>query len=100
MNLVRPAALIACCSILIGCQPSPSTAQATGGSASQCDASLAQTFVGEQASPELLDQARRKSKAATARIVRPGEVVTLEYNAHRLTLKTDESLKIQRISCG
>jgi len=100
MNLVRLAALMACSSTLFGCQPPPNTAQVTGGSSSQCDASLIRTFVGEQASPELLDQARRKSKAATARIVRPGEVVTLEYNAQRLTLTTDESLKIQRISCG
>ena len=100
MNLVRSAVLMACSAILIGCQPSLDTVQATGSSAHQCDASSIQTLVGEQASPALLDQARRKSGAAIARIVRPEDIVTLEYNAQRLTLMTDESLKIERISCG
>ncbi len=100
MKLIRSVALMACSAILIGCQASLDTLQATEGSAAQCDASSIQALVGKQASPALLDQARRKSGAVTARIIRPGDIVTLEYNAQRLTLTTDESLNIQRISCG
>ena len=100
MNIVRLAALMACNAILTGCQPPFGTVQPAGSNAGKCDASSIQTLIGEQASPALLDQARRKSKAAIARIVRPGDVVTMEYNAQRLTLTTDESLEILRVSCG
>lgn len=81
MNTVRIVALMTCSAILTGCQPPFGTVQPAGSSAGKCDASPIQTLIGEQASPALFDQARRKSKAAIARIVRRGGIVTLEYNA-------------------
>jgi len=101
MQAIRSTALILYSAILIGCQSSPSEpVQAPEDTAGQCDASAVQKLVGEQASPALLDQARRESGAAVARILRPGDIVTLEYNTQRLTLTTDEALGIRRISCG
>jgi hypothetical protein len=99
MSAIRSIQLMLYTAILIGCQSSPSE-PGQGGIAGQCDASAVQKLVGEQASPALLDQARRESGAAIARILRPDDIVTLEYNAERLTLRTDEALEIQRISCG
>jgi len=93
--------LALCCTILAGCQSSsPEPAHSPHGSADRCDTSVVEKLVGEQASPELLDRARRESGATVARIIRPGDIVTLEYNAHRLTLTTDEALTVQRVSCG
>jgi hypothetical protein len=48
----------------------------------------------------MLDQARRETGAAMARILRPGDIVTMEYKAQRLTLTTDDALVIQRLGCG
>jgi hypothetical protein len=99
MQAIRPITLMLYGAILVGCQSSPSEPD-QGSVAGQCDASAVQKLVGEQASPLLLEQARRESGAAIARILRPGDIVTLEYNAQRLSLQTDEALNIHRISCG
>ncbi|MCQ4313366.1 I78 family peptidase inhibitor [Pseudomonas stutzeri] len=101
MQAIRSIALMLLSSALIGCQSQlPEPMQGSNGTAGRCNASAVQKLVGEQASPELLDQARHQSGATIARILRPGDVVTLEYNDQRLTLSTDETLKIQRIGCG
>jgi hypothetical protein len=101
MQAIRSTTLMLFSAILLGCQSSSDKpAQVPGSTAGQCDASAVQKLVGERASPVLLDQARRESGADLARILRPGDIVTLEHNTHRLTLTTDESLIIQRINCG
>lgn len=101
MQAIRSTALMLYSAILIGCQSSPSEpVQTPGESAEQCNASALQKLIGERASPALLDQARRQSGSAVARILRPGDIVTLEYNAQRLTLTTNEALEIQRVNCG
>ncbi|WP_181298728.1 I78 family peptidase inhibitor [Pseudomonas sp. Q2-TVG4-2] len=101
MQAIRSTALMLYSAILFGCQSSPSEpVQTPGESVGQCNASALQKLIGERASPALLDQARRQSGAAVARILRPGDIVTLEYNAQRLTLTTNEALEIQRVNCG
>ena len=83
---------------LAGCQSlsSPQPQPATG----NCNAAAVRDLVGKQASPALLDQARRDSGAEVARLLRPDDVVTLEYNARRLTLSTDEKGVIRHLGCG
>lgn len=101
MQAIRLTVLMVLSSALIGCQSqSVEPIQNSNDTAGRCNASAVQKFVGEQASPELLDQARHQSGAAIARILRPGDFVTLEYNDQRLTLSTDETMKVQRITCG
>ncbi|WP_222908535.1 I78 family peptidase inhibitor [Pseudomonas sp. DNDY-54] len=99
MQPIRSIALMLGGAILIGCQSSQ-TEPALVQTAAQCHSSIVQGLVGELASPATLDQARRESGAAVARILRPGDIVTLEYNAQRLSLTTDEAMVIQRITCG
>jgi Peptidase inhibitor I78 family len=65
-----------------------------------CDAEAVQRFVGEAYTPELGEQARVASGATIARALRPGEVVTMEFRADRLSLTLDESGRIVRASCG
>ncbi|KRW68237.1 hypothetical protein AO741_06865 [Pseudomonas sp. TTU2014-105ASC] len=57
-------------------------------------------LVGQIATPELLDQAKDQAGARTARILRPDDIVTLEYNSQRLNINTDSAMKIERINCG
>lgn len=85
--------------VLLGCQ-TRAPDQATGDASGDCNASAAHHLIGEQATPTVLDQARRESGAGTARMVRPGDIVTLEYNYQRLTLVTNENLVIERIGCN
>lgn len=67
---------------------------------SRCDSSAAAFTVGKKASPELLEQARTRSGAQSARILKPDDMVTLEYRSDRLNLNTDANLVITRINCG
>lgn len=93
--------LALCAAVLAGCQSASSEPDSSPrNSSGQCNDGAVQGLVGKQANPELLDQARRESGAAIARILRPGDIVTLEYNAQRLTLSTDDTLVIQRLNCG
>lgn len=83
-----------------GCQTSVEQPVVTQAPPDRCETSAVRQLIGERATPELLDKAREQSGAMTARIIRPDDVVTLEYNGQRLTLYTDEALQVQRISCG
>lgn len=87
--------------VMAGCSsnqfvPSASNEPAVRG----CDAGSVKHLVGKTASPDVLEQARSQAGAETARILRPNDVVTLEYNSQRLNLGTDDALVIQRINCG
>lgn len=86
--------------ILTGCQTDPETRTATDAGASGCNADAVQHFIGETATADLLEEARNQAGASVARILRPDDVVTLEYNSQRLNINTDASLVIKRLNCG
>jgi len=48
----------------------------------------------------LLEQARVKAGAQTARVLSPNDMVTLEYRSDRLNLNTDQAATINRVNCG
>ena len=98
MKTARTNILILLGLALAGCQLAPSTQLPLA--AGDCSSASVQDLIGKPASPELLDQARRDSGARMARLLRPGDIVTLEYNAQRLNLTTDEDGRVQRIDCG
>lgn len=84
--------------VLAGCVPENSSPSADPGPAGpdQCGAVDLQNLVGRPVSDfEALQWTKHP-----ARIVRPGEMVTLEYSASRLTIWTDEGDNISRLSCG
>lgn len=68
--------------------------------AGDCNAEPAQKLVGKQASDGLLDEARRLSGAETARYLRPGQIVTMEYNSERVNLRLDAQDKVEAVTCG
>lgn len=90
--------------MLAGCS-TPSTESAkdpvvTDTGHSRCDSEAAQFTIGKKASPELLEQARTRAGAQNARILKPDDMVTMEYRSDRLNLNTDDNLVITRVNCG
>jgi hypothetical protein len=66
----------------------------------RCDSDLAKFAVGQTASSALLQQAQQRSGAQTARILRPGDIMTLEYRSERLNLNVDAQGVVSRVNCG
>jgi hypothetical protein len=80
---------------------SPATAASpAAASDGRCDSDLAKFAVGQTASSALLQQAQQRSGAQTARILRPGDIMTLEYRSQRLNLNVDAQGVVARVNCG
>lgn len=63
-----------------------------------CQANSTETLVGQQGLTT--EKILEISKASTARIVRPGQAVTMDYRAERVTVMVDDNQKIIHASCG
>ncbi|KHL67786.1 MULTISPECIES: I78 family peptidase inhibitor [Pseudomonas] len=92
-RLLLTATLLA---LLAGCASQP--AERPGAQA--CNATRLAHLVGRMPDEATLEKARQQANAERVRVVAPGMVVTLEYDAQRLTLYTDEQGRIKLISCG
>lgn len=79
--------------------PSPSGNQPPM-AASGCDADAANASIGKAGTPESLEQARVAAGAQVARILKPGQVVTMEYHGSRLNMMVDENGVVMRLTCG
>jgi hypothetical protein len=56
--------------------------------------------MGEEARAGVLERATLDSGARTARVVEPGEVVTMEFSPDRLTIEVDGRNRIINLRCG
>lgn len=65
-----------------------------------CDAGPAQSAVGQNSTASVMESARVRSGAQVARILRPGQMITKEFNAQRLNLEVDASGRIIAVRCG
>lgn len=66
----------------------------------QCSESAARFAIGRLADAALAEEARVKANAQRVRMVRPGQMVTMEYDAGRLTLELDAAGRIVAARCG
>lgn len=66
----------------------------------ECDAQSAQFAVGQAFNAPLGEQARVKARAQRLRTVRPGQMVTMEFDARRLTIEIDAQEKVAAVRCG
>lgn len=66
----------------------------------QCDEAAAQYAVGQVAGAKLAEELRIRASAQRVRMVRPGQMVTMEFDAGRLTLTLDASGRVIRVRCG
>ncbi|WP_315131697.1 I78 family peptidase inhibitor [Achromobacter marplatensis] len=65
-----------------------------------CDAGALQSQIGQKATQSVMEDLRSRSGSTTARILRPGQLVTMEYNATRLNLIVDDKDVMTAIRCG
>ncbi|TDV67692.1 I78 family peptidase inhibitor [Pseudomonas sp. LP_7_YM] len=98
-GLILAAAVLAGCSSTSGTSK-PAEESASDAGYSRCDAAAAQFAIGKPASPALLEQARIKAGAQTARVLGPDDMVTFEYRSDRLNLNTDQTATVNRVNCG
>lgn len=74
----------------------PSPAQAMG-----CDADAARpAAMGRVASADAVERARIDAGARIARVLRPGQMVTMEYMEGRLNIDVDAGNAIINLRCG
>ncbi|HTO19599.1 MAG TPA: I78 family peptidase inhibitor [Pseudomonas sp.] len=93
-HLLLTGALLA---LLAGCASQPAAERPV---AQRCDSTRLAHLVGQAPDTATLEKARTQARAERVRVVEPGMAVTLEYDAQRLTLYTDEQGRIKLISCG
>jgi hypothetical protein len=80
---------------LVACSAG-TTSKVTSG---RCDAAAAQTLIGKSKPTD--EEARRITGATIARQIAPGQPVTHDYRAARVTLETDSaSGRVVRATCG
>ncbi|NKB16386.1 MAG: peptidase inhibitor I78 [Sphingomonadales bacterium] len=65
-----------------------------------CGMSLVQSFVGLRANDAVRGEVARQSGAGSLRWVRPGEAVTMDFRADRITAELDEDDVIRTLRCG
>jgi hypothetical protein len=66
----------------------------------ECDAQAAQSAVGKTYDAALAEEVRARSRAERVRAVRPGEMVTMEFDARRLTLQLDAQGRVVSARCS
>ena len=65
-----------------------------------CNAAGAGWALGERASAGVLERATIDSGARSARVIEPGEVVTMEFSPDRLTILVNGRNRITDLRCG
>ena len=94
MRIVILAALTAA-----ACAP----AEAPGGAgpaSGQCDTARLGALAGRAFTDSLRTDALRRSGARTARVIRPGDAVTMDYRADRLNIHLTAAGRVERFACG
>jgi Peptidase inhibitor I78 family len=94
-------ALTAGCTTPLGSgSTSPVPDNATPPMGGVCNAQPAQGFVGQMSTAKVVEAARVRSGANMARVLRPGQMITKEYDTQRLNLQIDATGRITSVSCG
>ena len=65
-----------------------------------CNAQPAQSAVGQNSTPSVVEAARVRSGAQMARVLWPGQMITKEFNAQRLNLQVDANGRVLAVNCG
>ena len=76
--------------------PTPTPAPSAG-----CDAAAAKpAAIGKAATAAIVEQARIDAGARMARVLKPGQMVTMEYAEGRLNIDVDADNVITNLRCG
>jgi hypothetical protein len=86
---------------MAACAPMPPT---TGGplppASFQCVAEPAAWAIGQAATAEVVERIRVDTRSRIARVLRPGQVVTMEFSAERVNVNVNERNAIIGVTCG
>jgi hypothetical protein len=66
----------------------------------ECSASGLDNLVGAPATPSLVNRAKRRAGASVVRVLKPGQIVTMEYLNGRLNVNVDEKNRVKSFTCG
>lgn len=80
--------------------PSNSSSSLFSQSEYRCDAGPAQKLTGQTYSDNIEQQAKALSGSRTVRTLRPGQVITMEYDPERINLRLDERDIVTTVGCG
>lgn len=100
LSLFAVAALAGCSAADTSSDTASQAAQTPSAPFASCDAKAVQTLVGKTIDPTLTEQARRDAGASVARVLRPHQPVTMEYNSQRLNIDVDDHQVVQQVNCG
>jgi hypothetical protein len=85
---------------LAACATPPPAAPAPAPGTLACVAEAGAWAVGKPVSDDLVAQVISDTHSRTARVVRPGEAVTMDFRGDRVNLMLDLQDKVDRVTCG
>ena len=102
--IVCCAAMASACSVLPEPSPAPGSGSATAPvkprPMQKCDQAGAQWALGKTNTEYNINEARKRAGAHMARVLRPGQPTTREFNVERLNLEVDATGRIIKAFCG
>ena len=85
---------------LAACTPMPQTGDPLPPTAMTCDAAPAAWAIGQVASADVVERVRADSHSRIARVLHPGQIITMEFSAERVNVKVDAGNAIEAVTCG
>jgi hypothetical protein len=85
--------------ILAALAASAATAQAQP-TPNACGASKVKAMLGKKADAATIAAVRKKSGAKAMRVIKPGQMVTMDYSETRLNVSLDAKGRIKEFGCG
>ena len=87
--------------LLAGCaSQGPATGPTGAPLGGTCNAQPAQSAIGKSSTAKVVEVARVSAGALMVRILRPGQMVTKEFDPERLNLEVDAAGRIIAARCG
>jgi uncharacterized lipoprotein YajG len=104
MSLAAASVLLSACSSFMptgsSTSDAPAASQKPARPVQQCQQAGAQWAVGKTNTEHTINEARQRAGAYMARVLRPGQPTTREFNAERLNLTVDVTGRITAAHCG
>ena len=69
-------------------------------SAGACNADAIKAYVGQTATPAVVEAARKAAGAELVRALKPNDAATMDYRVERINILVDDNNKIVRATCG
>lgn len=78
----------------------PPPEMGTAGATDMCNAEAVRWAIGREPTQDVVERARVESGSNAVRVIRPGDVVTMDYRGDRLNLDVNDRNAIVGARCG